>query len=193
MNKEKEIQTFYDDFSNNYDNFYGKITTQHYLNKEKNILKNFLNNYQQIIEIGAGTGENLCNLKTVSNKLIGIDISFKMCKKMKEKNIIAIQSNAINLPLKKIDNLLMFLFIHYFNYIDKNNFEKLLNNISTNLSNSKRIIIKESNRLNIISRLIHFIIKEKNMVNITPFYLLNTLKNNGYVIEKIYFYGFMMP
>ena len=46
----------------------------------------------------------------------------------------------------------------------------------------------ENNRINIISRIIHFIIKETNMVNITPFYLIKTLKANGYSIEIIKFY-----
>jgi len=195
MKKEtREMIKFYDAYSDTYDDFNGPITTNHYLKKEVSIISKYLKE-GTLVELGGGNGKNILALS--NNKIktkINIDISFKSCKQ-NPKEVLNICANVSSLPFQNntLDNVLMFLFIHHFNFIVADNFDNLLKVLKQTQSSGGKIFIKESNRFNPVNRVIHFIIKEKNMVNITPLYLLKTLKSNDYIIEAIIYYGFMPP
>jgi malonyl-CoA O-methyltransferase len=139
------------------------------------------------VDLGCGTGF----LFTADKKLVGIDISFEMVKKYKEKNSFAVVGDIENLPFKKscFDFAVSNFSLHWTDF-EKSIFE-IKNVLKPNSYFVFNIPIKGS--LNIISE----ILKKENFGFLTEKEILNILKSQGFKIElyfvKEYTLGFKFP
>ncbi|GAB6072233.1 class I SAM-dependent methyltransferase [Venenivibrio stagnispumantis] len=117
---EKNIaQNIFDSIVHSYDKFLNSTTFGQIKKWQKELIENSkIGKYA--VDIGTGTGEVI---KYISEKFpyakpIGLDISFQMLKKAKEKGIKAtfIKANALNMPFKdnSIDNIFCSLSFRHF-------------------------------------------------------------------------------
>jgi ubiquinone/menaquinone biosynthesis C-methylase UbiE len=108
----KEVITFYDQFSENWDNRYKKNkSTIHFLNKRLEIIRAFTSfrGNEKVLEIGCGTAFHLIALSNQYGSGVGVDYSEKMLsianKNAQQKNLQNIKFVLDNVEkLSKLEN-----------------------------------------------------------------------------------------
>jgi ubiquinone/menaquinone biosynthesis C-methylase UbiE len=94
-----KVQSYYDAFSNTYDN--ERFDNYHVFldDSEVNAVKEFLQD-KVVLEVGCGTGLILQRLKRHCKDCIGVDLSSGMLSKAKKRGFDCIQADATSLPFR---------------------------------------------------------------------------------------------
>lgn len=112
---------------------------------------NIIPNLSRIIDLGSGHGQNTLSLSHYFQKAYGVEVSdhmLKYAKKLKKRgekwydfsNVRFYKGDFENIPIGKVEVIILFNSIHF-----SNNVVKDLTNILSNICNNGLLIVKEPN------------------------------------------------
>jgi ubiquinone/menaquinone biosynthesis C-methylase UbiE len=174
-----------------------KKSSQHYLDRRKELLKEFSASNTQnkiILDLAAGMGIYLDSLSNYKY-LINIDLSFNELKEISKEDdrVLCINANALNIPFRNssIDSIIIIGLLHHIPFC----FPELFQEIVRVLKNDGTVLIEEPNGYNILW-FIYMKLYEIDKVRTRPPFphtLKKFAKKYSLKVEKEVFWGFMPP
>lgn len=198
MYGKKEVKEDFNQSSDGYEHYaFRKSLGLRYLDTlEKNIfLKDLTLNDKVICEVGVGVGRLSREIFRLNDDItyIGLDISEKMLKHAQKgiplNNFHPIVADAENIPIKA-DAVDFILCIRVLKYVPR--YQKSLKNMRRMLKPNGHLVLHIQNSRSIIELLDHrFLSKHKIDQTFTMDQMKQALKNAGFYVYEINYYGFL--